>query len=157
MLDTRYTIYLANGVCNLARHVLQGVSTGVDIPVSITQVSTLTASTTVSVVDTFVCLTKISLVAYTGAKWLSLSASISPIASVTAQLQPLQVSPKELCISALNLLRCLQPSYRCKYTLASLQAQHMYAQEGSVHGCARASLSDALHAFHSDSCVKTMP
>lgn len=51
----------------------------------------MTASTTVSVVATYVCLTKISLVAYTGATWLSPPASTSPIASVTAQLQPLQV------------------------------------------------------------------
>ena len=76
---------------------MQGVSTGVDIPVSIDQVATLTASTTVSVVDTYVCLTKISLVAYTGATWLSPPASISPIASVTAQLKPLQVSPQLPC------------------------------------------------------------
>ena len=77
----------------MASLALQGVSTGVDIPVSIVQVTTLTltASTTVSVVDIFVCLAKISLVAYTGATWLTPPASISPTASVTAQLKPLQV------------------------------------------------------------------
>ena len=77
----------------MASLAVQGVSTGVAIPVSIVQVTTLTltASTTVSVVDTFVCLAKISLVAYTGATWLSPPASISPTASVTAQLKPLQV------------------------------------------------------------------
>lgn len=71
--------------------VLQGVNAGVNIPVSIQEAGSMTASTTVSVVATYVCLTKISLVAYTGATWLSPPASISPIASVTAQLQPLQV------------------------------------------------------------------
>ncbi|KAL0035306.1 hypothetical protein WJX77_000193 [Trebouxia sp. C0004] len=69
---------------------IQGVDAGVNIPVSIQQAGSMTASTTVSVVATYVCLTKISLVAYTGAAWLSPPASISPIASVTAQLQPLQ-------------------------------------------------------------------
>lgn len=62
------------------------------IPVSITQVSSLTAGTTVSVVSTPVCLTKISVVAYTGASWLSPPASISPIGLTTAQLLPLQVT-----------------------------------------------------------------
>ena len=71
---------------------LQGVSTGTNIPVYIQQVSSLTASTTVNVVSTFVCLTKISVVAYTGAAWLSPPASVSPVASVTAQLVALQVS-----------------------------------------------------------------
>ena len=51
----------------------------------------MTASTTVNVEATYVCLTKITLMAYTGATWLIPPASISPIASVTAQLQPLQV------------------------------------------------------------------
>jgi hypothetical protein len=77
--------------CRLNGCVPQGVNAGVTIPVSIPQVGSMTASTTVSVVATYVCLTKISLVAYTGATWLSPPASISPIASVTAQLQPLQV------------------------------------------------------------------
>lgn len=54
-------------------------------------VATMAAGTTVSVVSAFACLTKISLMVYTGAAWLSPPASISPIAAVTAQLQPLQV------------------------------------------------------------------
>ena len=62
-----------------------------NVQVGIQQVSAMTASTSVSVVDTYVCLAKISLVAYTGARWLSPPASISPVAAVTAQLQPLQV------------------------------------------------------------------
>ncbi|KAL3148639.1 hypothetical protein ABBQ38_014062 [Trebouxia sp. C0009 RCD-2024] len=71
---------------------IQGVSTGASIPVGIKQVSSLTAGTTVSVVSTYACLTKISVVAYTGASWLSPPASISPIGAVTAQLLPLQVT-----------------------------------------------------------------
>ena len=71
---------------------MQGVSTSANIPVGIKQVSSLTASTTVSVVSTYACLTKISVVAYTGASWLSPPASISPIGAVTAQLLPLQVA-----------------------------------------------------------------
>ena len=71
---------------------MQGKSTGTNIPVIIKQVSSLTARTTVSVVSTPVCLTKISVVAYTGASWLSPPASISPIGSTTAQLLPLQVT-----------------------------------------------------------------
>ena len=71
---------------------VQGVSTGTDIAVAIRQVSSLTARTTVSVVSTPVCLTKISVVAYTGASWLSPPASISPIGLITAQLLPLQVT-----------------------------------------------------------------
>lgn len=71
---------------------LQGVAVGTAIPISVVNAGgSLTASTNVDVVDTFVCLTKISLVAYTGATWLSPPASISPVASVTAQLQALQV------------------------------------------------------------------
>ena len=77
--------------CRLNGGVLQGVNAGVNIPVSIQEAGSMTASSTVNVVATYVCLTKISLVAYTGATWLSPPASISPIASVTAQLQPLQV------------------------------------------------------------------
>lgn len=77
---------------------VQGVSTGTDVPVGIKQVSSLTASTTVSVVSTFACVTKISLVAYTGASWLRPPASISPIGAVTAQLLPLQVTLLQACV-----------------------------------------------------------
>ena len=70
---------------------MQGVTEGTDIQVAIQQKGSLTASTTVSVVKSYVCLTKISVVAYTGASWLSPPASINPVASVTAQLVPLQV------------------------------------------------------------------
>lgn len=88
--------------CRLNGGVLQGVNAGVNIPVSIQEAGSMTASSTVNVVATYVCLTKISLVAYTGATWLSPPASISPIASVTAQLQPLQVLSVELCNSCVR-------------------------------------------------------
>ncbi len=88
LIATRSMIYTT---CRPNGCALQGVNAGVNIPVSIQEAGSMTASTTVSVVATYVCLTKISLVAYTGATWLSPPASISPIAAVTAQLQPLQV------------------------------------------------------------------
>ncbi|DBB14474.1 TPA: hypothetical protein ACH3X3_004761 [Trebouxia sp. C0006] len=87
---TLVTFTSSSALVSVINNYIQGVNAGVNIPVSIQEAGSMTASTTVSVVATYVCLTKISLVAYTGATWLSPPASISPIASVTAQLQPLQ-------------------------------------------------------------------
>ncbi|DBA74581.1 TPA: hypothetical protein ACH3X2_009453 [Trebouxia sp. C0005] len=89
-VTTLVTFTSSSALISVINNYIQGVNAGVNIPVSIQQAGSMTASTTVSVVATYVCLTKISLVAYTGAVWLSPPASISPIASVTAQLQPLQ-------------------------------------------------------------------
>jgi len=99
--------------------VLQGVNAGVNIPVSIQEAGSMTASTTVSVVATYVCLTKISLVAYTGATWLSPPASISPIASVTAQLQPLQVHSFEIAVSVMAAMHRMQ-----LYCMSVMQGMH---------------------------------
>lgn len=90
----------------LCMHV-QGKSTGTNIPVDINQVSSLTARTTVSVVNTPVCLTKISVVAYTGASWLSPPASISPLGSTTAQLMPLQVTLLQTALQSCVFLTLL--------------------------------------------------
>lgn len=82
---------------------LQGVSAGIaTVSVYQAQAGTLSASTSVSVVDTFTCLTKISVVAYTGAAWLSPPASISPQASITAPLLALQVCSCLACHPAVR-------------------------------------------------------
>ena len=97
---------------------MQGKGLGTAIPVFVVQAGTLTASTTVDVVNSFACLTKISLVAYTGATWLSPPASISPVASVTAQLRALQVSTCQQ--SSANLAGCC-PAYVTTVGIGALQ------------------------------------
>lgn len=107
---------------------VQGISTGASIPVGIKQVSSLTASTTVSVVSTYACLTKISVVAYTGASWLRPPASISPIGAVTAQLLPLQVTLLQTSVLDITVRQWIS---RC--AVKHMHASQILAQSLNLH------------------------
>lgn len=76
---------------------MQGLSAGSSIPVT-AQATALTATTAVQVVDSYVCLTKISVVAYTGGQWLQPPSTVGLYGTTTAALNAFQVSS-----SALNL------------------------------------------------------
>ena len=72
--------------------VLQGVNASSSVPITIRQYGLLSASTTVAVTNNYVCMTKISLVAFTGATWLQPAASLPLYAPSTAGLAVLQVT-----------------------------------------------------------------
>ena len=75
--------------------IMQGLSAGSGIPVT-TQATALTATTAVQVVDAYVCLTKISVVAYTGGQWLQPPSTVGLYGTTTAALNAFQVSSPAL-------------------------------------------------------------
>ena len=70
---------------------MQGLSAGSGIPIT-AQATALTANTAVQVVDSYVCLTKISVVAYTGGQWLQPPSTVGLYGTTTAALNAFQVS-----------------------------------------------------------------